>query len=224
VPNPVKSKSQGVYERLRAAIISGEFGGGYRLVMDQLAGEYGVSAVPVREAVRRLEAEGLVTFIPNVGAQVAGIDAAEYAETMEALAYLDGVTTALAVGRLSADQLDSAALVNARMKEIVAAEVFLPEDFRLANREFHRILTSGVPNRRLVLLRDREWDRLGIIRGHTYSVDRERGTESVVEHDRLLDLLRGGAPAHEVSEAVTAHRLATMRHYLAVRAGGPSPS
>ena len=65
------SKSESVYRELRSRIISGRYNAGYRLVLDQLAREMGVSAVPVREAIRRLEAERLVTFTRNVGAEVA---------------------------------------------------------------------------------------------------------------------------------------------------------
>ncbi|HWV76031.1 MAG TPA: GntR family transcriptional regulator, partial [Isoptericola sp.] len=65
------SKSQRAYAYLRERIEDGRFVPGYRLVLAQLAGELDMSVVPVREAIRRLEAEGLVTFERNVGAQVA---------------------------------------------------------------------------------------------------------------------------------------------------------
>ena len=68
------SKSERVYRTLRQGILSGRYSAGYRLVLDRIAREIGVSAVPVREAVRRLEAEGLVEFQRNVGAIVTGVD------------------------------------------------------------------------------------------------------------------------------------------------------
>lgn len=66
-------------------------------MLGQIAQELGVSAVPVREAIRLLEAEGLVTFERNVGAQVAMVDEIEYQHTMQTLALVEGYATALAV-------------------------------------------------------------------------------------------------------------------------------
>src|SRR5690349_16985254 len=79
------SKSQLVYRALRERIMDGTYSPGYRLVLEQLAREFSVSAVPVREAVRLLEAEGHVTFERNVGARVA-IDETKYETAAEALA------------------------------------------------------------------------------------------------------------------------------------------
>ena len=64
------AKSELVYRELRGHILSGRYVAGYRLVLNQIARELGVSSVPVREAIRRLEAEKLITFTRNVGAEV----------------------------------------------------------------------------------------------------------------------------------------------------------
>ena len=64
-----ESKSQSTYSAIRAKIISGAYGPGYRLVLDELSREMGISTVPIREAIRRLEAEGYVDFQRNVGAR-----------------------------------------------------------------------------------------------------------------------------------------------------------
>ena len=63
------TKQERIYGAIRERILSGAYGPGYRLVIDQLAAEFGVSALPVREAIRRLEAEGLAIYRPNAGAQ-----------------------------------------------------------------------------------------------------------------------------------------------------------
>src|SRR5690348_12410648 len=72
------SKADAAYEWIRAGILEGTYGAGHRLVLERLASEIGVSPVPVREALRRLEAEGYVEFQRNVGATVRTIDAAGY--------------------------------------------------------------------------------------------------------------------------------------------------
>jgi hypothetical protein len=65
------------HRTIRERIIGGTYGPGYRLVLEELARGLGVSTVPVREAVRRLEAEGYVDFQRNIGARVASFDERE---------------------------------------------------------------------------------------------------------------------------------------------------
>ena len=64
-------KQERVHRELRERILDGAYLPGERIVMDTIASEFGISALPVREAIRRLEAEGLVVFRPNTGARVA---------------------------------------------------------------------------------------------------------------------------------------------------------
>ena len=73
-----ESKSQQAYAAVKARIVEGTYTPGYRLVLAKIAEDLGFSVVPVREAIRRLEAEGLVKFERNVGATVSGIDPTEY--------------------------------------------------------------------------------------------------------------------------------------------------
>ena len=76
-----------------------------------------MSVVPVREAIRRLEAEGLVTFERNVGARVSMIDDSQYRHSMETLAILEGAATALAARHLTADDVRQARELNRRLVE-----------------------------------------------------------------------------------------------------------
>ena len=73
---PIESKSQQAYRFIRERIDDGRYVPGYRLVLGQIAKELDVSVVPVREAIRRLEAEGLVTFERNVGGRTPTASAA----------------------------------------------------------------------------------------------------------------------------------------------------
>ena len=95
------SKSEMVHAQLRERILRGDYAPGTRLVLSRMASDFGVSPVPVREAVRRLEAEGLVRFTRNVGAEVLGMNTREYAEAMETVAHLEGAATALAAPLIS---------------------------------------------------------------------------------------------------------------------------
>src|SRR5579875_740057 len=104
------NKQERVYTAIRERILDGVYGPGYRLVIDRIADEFGVSALPVREAVRRMEAEGLVVFRPNAGAQVTPADPSLYEDNMTVLVVLEAYATAQAatlMGERELAELDS---------------------------------------------------------------------------------------------------------------------
>ena len=107
-----QSKSQQAYQWIKERITANEYTAGYRLVLGAIAKELDMSVVPVREAIRQLEAEGFVTFEHNVGAQVAMVDEAQYRDSMVALSVLEGAATALAARRLTAADLQQARAIN----------------------------------------------------------------------------------------------------------------
>ena len=111
-PAPTQSKSQIAYEWIRQRITSQDFTPGYRLVLGSIADELEMSVVPVREAIRRLEAEGLVTFERNVGAKVTLVDAGEYVNVMESLGIIEGAATALAAPQVTEEMLQRAEEIN----------------------------------------------------------------------------------------------------------------
>ncbi|MET8995883.1 GntR family transcriptional regulator [Amycolatopsis sp. Hca4] len=209
------SKSRIAYEWIRARIADGTFSPGYRLVLGQLAQELGVSVVPVREAIRLLEAEGLVTFERNVGAQVAMVDESEYQHTMQTLALVEGYAAALAAPVLAPGTLAKARALNAELAGCLGD--FEPARFTGLNRDFHAVLFEACPNPQVLDLVRRGWDRLSHLRSSTFSFVPGRARESVAEHETILGLLERGAPGPEIEQAVRAHRLATLDAYLAHR-------
>lgn len=203
-----RSKSQQAYHWLKERISSGAYGSGYRLVLGTIAAELGVSAVPVREAIRMLEAEGLVTFERNVGAQVAMVDEGEYVTTMQVLSLVEGAATALSAPQVTVDDLSRARAINAQMTETLAH--FDPHRFTQLNLTFHSVLFEGCPNAHLLDLVHRGWNRLAVLRDSTFSFVPGRAEESVREHDELLDLIARSAPALEIELAARAHRMRTV--------------
>jgi DNA-binding GntR family transcriptional regulator len=215
-PMTASSKAQLAYDWTRARILDGRFSPGYRLVLGQLASELDVSAVPVREAVRRLEAEGLVTFETNVGARVAAVDEREYADVMEALSVVEGAATALSAPALTAADLSRARALNDELRACL--ESFDPVRFTRLNRELHAVLFGACPNPRLLRAVHVEWDRLDMLRRSTFSFVPERAPASVSEHDALIALIERTAAAPEIEAAVRRHRTATLDGFLAHRA------
>src|SRR5262249_19651882 len=99
------NKQERTYTILRDRIHSGSFAPLERLNIDALARELGVSPIPVREALRRLEAEGWVRFTPNVGAVVSPVDSTSWEQAMVALAILEGAASAEAQQHLRRSDL-----------------------------------------------------------------------------------------------------------------------
>jgi DNA-binding GntR family transcriptional regulator len=206
------SKSQQAYRWIKDRIARQEFTPGYRLVLGTIAGELDMSVVPVREAVRQLEAEGLVTFERNVGARVSMVDDSQYRFSMQALSILEGTATALSARRLTADDIRGARRINELMIETLAN--FDPRAFTSLNQEFHSTLFSRCPNPRMLELVNAEWARLGHLRDSTFSFVPGRAQESVHEHENIIRLIEQGAPLGEIEKAARRHRSATLDAYM----------
>lgn len=209
------AKSEIAYRFLKERITGGGYGPGYRLVLDAIGRELGISPVPVREAIRRLEAEGYVAYERNVGPRVAAIDAGAYAHSMEVLALLEGACTAAAAPHLAGRDLAEAAEINDRMAASLTD--FDPVGFTRLNQEFHRVLCAPCPNPHLRGLVEREWARLDAIRRSTFAVVPGRSPVSISEHARLVDLIRTGAPAADIEACAREHKLATLSAFRRVR-------
>ncbi|MHA7262127.1 GntR family transcriptional regulator [Arthrobacter sp. TMN-37] len=214
------SKSEQAYALVKTRIVDGTYAPGHRLVLARIAGDLGVSVVPVREAIRRLEAEGLVTFERNVGATVAGIDPTEYLYTMQTLGIIEGAATALASPLIGPADLARARSVNDEMRACL--QDFDPDRFTRLNQEFHSILFARCPNPHILDLVHRGWNRLASLRSSTFRFVPGRASASVEEHGELLRLIETQAPADEIEKATRRHRSATLDAYLA-QSNAPDP-
>lgn len=139
-----------VFNTLRQAILTGELKPGERLMEIHLANRLGVSRTPIREAIRKLELEGLVTMIPRRGAEVAQITEKSMNDVLEVRRALDALCVELACDRITEDELDSLQkacvgfeqAVNTRdAKKIAQADVAL-----------HDIIVQATGNQRLIQL------------------------------------------------------------------------
>jgi DNA-binding GntR family transcriptional regulator len=207
------TKQERVYRAIRERILSGTYGPGYRVVIDSLAEEFAVSALPVREAIRRLEAEGLVIYRPNAGAQVAPVDPGLFEQELTLLAVLEGYATALAAPSLSTEDIAELTAINERMVE--AMDRLDSLGFGRLNQDFHTFIHERCPNEPLVnMLRDVA-RRLDAIRRTVFIQIPYRGSASVAEHRELIELIASGAPSIEIEVAAREHKLETVRSFQA---------
>lgn len=139
-----------VCNTLRRAILLGELKPGERLMEIHLAERLGVSRTPIRDAIRKLELEGLVTMIPRKGAEVAQITEKSMNDVLEVRRALDALCVELACDRITAEELETlrlacesfeAAVRTADAKEIAYADVAL-----------HDIIVKATGNQRLIQL------------------------------------------------------------------------
>ncbi|WP_167132559.1 GntR family transcriptional regulator [Paramicrobacterium chengjingii] len=199
------SKAQQAYLTLKERIMDGTFGPGHRLVIDQLGRQYNISSVPWRESLRRLEAEGWVEIVPNVGALVKTFDTDAWRHTMQLLARLEGYATALSAKRLTSDDIAQARELNVKMGDALAD--FDTGSFGTLNRRFHELLCSKCEDERLIDMVETEWARAELIRRSAFWYAPGRALASLAEHDSLIDLIEGGADADMIETAARRHEV-----------------
>ncbi|MEU5099100.1 GntR family transcriptional regulator [Streptomyces sp. NPDC020996] len=213
------TKTEQAFMILKERIMNGTYGPGHRLVIDQLVREHGISSVPWRESLRRLQAEGWVEMVPNVGALVATFDTDAWQRGLQIVARLGGYATALSAPHLTEADLTAAHTLDRQMKEALAD--FDPARFGRLNREFHRLLACRCPDRRLVDMVDNEWARLEVVRRSAFWYAPGRAQAAIAEHEGILQLIESGASAEAIEAAAKQHEINTIEAVTKYEAGLP---
>lgn len=176
-----------IFETLRKAIVSGDIKPGERLMEVSLAEQMGVSRTPVREAIRRLEAEGLVTMIPRKGTHVSELSVKDIMDVLEVRTVLDKLATDLAAKHIQPAQLKN--LETVHKQYISCVEKDNMEGAIKKDVEFHDIIYSASGNPRLVAvaasLREHIY-RFRVI----YMSDNLIAENVLNEHEEILEALR----------------------------------
>lgn len=137
-----------VFQTLRQAILKGELQPGERLMEIKLADRLGVSRTPIREAIRKLELEGLVVMVPRKGAAVANITEKDTKDVLEVRRTLEMFAVEVACDRISAEQLEQ---LKKAAKDFEASKGSM-DVIRIAetDMQFHEIIYEATQNERLV--------------------------------------------------------------------------
>lgn len=180
------SKEQGVYETLRHAITSGEMAAGQRLLFRQLAEQLGVSSMPVRNAMMRLAAEGLVTRIPHREYVVTAYSVKDITDLYALRAVLDGLAGRLAARNVTAETLQQLRGLVTRANELLAAGDI--EAVRNVNRDFHLTLIRIADNQQLYEVLEMLQNRSQNYTGAYYAVP-GIPKRAVDEHRRIVTAL-----------------------------------
>lgn len=192
---------KGIYD---GSIFDGEYGPGSRLNIASLAKRLDVSPIPVREALRRLEAEGLVEFTRWAGARVAGFDARQLGEAIAAAAMLEAEIALLACPGLEPADLAAMREANEQLRAAEAhGDMACARD---SDRAFHAVMHDRCPNRMLVTLVQIAYTRMDTVQ-NIYEHRPERIPAAARDHDRLVELLSSTPDPQEVALAFRRHGL-----------------
>jgi DNA-binding GntR family transcriptional regulator len=186
------TSGQDAYATIREQIISGEYAMGARLGEAELATALGVSRTPIREALRRLSADGLVEAEANRGARVASWTPDDLDQIYELRALLEGHAAARAATRVTPEDLEQLAELCDRMEEAVAAGITRSDNLDTladGNRRFHARIMAVAGNPRLHRLTDLLFQvPLSIHTYRHYSVDEL--DRSMRHHREILEAFR----------------------------------
>lgn len=178
-----------VFQTLRKAILTGELMPGERLMEIHLAQKLGVSRTPIREAIRKLELEGLVMNIPRRGAQVAEISERGLRDVLEVRRALDTFCAELACERISDEEKE--ALKKACKDFEDAVETKDVTVIAKADVAFHDIIVGATGNERLVALLNNLAEQMYRYR-FEYIKDVSQHGKLIEEHRVLMDAILKG--------------------------------
>lgn len=172
-----------VFHTLRRAILKGELKPGERLMEIQLASQLGVSRTPVREAIRKLELEGLVLMIPRKGAEVAEITEKNLRDVLEVRCALEELAVQLACDRMDAEGLEKLreaadkfveAQVNTDITKVAQADV-----------DFHDVIYMATQNDKLIQMLNNLREQMYRYRIE-YLKQRESYPRLIGEHQEII--------------------------------------
>lgn len=200
--NDYKPLREVVFNTLREAIVKGELKPGTRLMEVQLAEKMGVSRTPIREAIRKLELEGLVNMIPRKGAHVADLSVKDIMDVLEVRASLDGLATFLSASRITDGELKE-------LRQIQSQFTAYMEKGNLHGTvkkdvEFHDVIYRSSRNEKLIQIvsnLSEQVHRFRIIYLKDYSSPRNVAKE----HSEIIDAISSKDP--EIAQKVAASHI-----------------
>lgn len=190
-----------VFKTLRQAILKGELEPGERLMEIQLAERLGVSRTPIREAIRKLELEGLVLMIPRRGAEVAEITEKSMRDVLEVRRALEVLAVSLSCDRISGEQIEALKEVAEEFdRSLTSDDVTRTAE---ADVHFHDIIYRSTDNQRLIQLLSNLGEQMYRYRVE-YLKHREFHPQISREHKELISYLEAGQKG-QAEEKIAVH-------------------
>lgn len=181
------TKAESAYQRLRNSILSGKLAPNAKITISHVARQFGVSNIPVREAIKRLEAEGLVEITPHTGVRVAAFDAQLLRELYPLRILLEGYAARLAAEMRTTDDIDRFQGHIAAMDRAIRSANMAQMD-RL-NYDFHIAVYKASGNRNLVRYIEDMWQKTALAR-IVFRFYPSRAESSNREHKAIVDAIK----------------------------------
>ena len=204
--------SQGgiAFTKLMGALKDGVLNPGDRLREVDIAERFALSRTPVREALRRLEAENIIEHRPRIGAVIRTLDQTEVVELYEMRLVLERTAAEMAAKHASEAEVDSLAALN----EQIADAVHDPSRAAAINQQFHRSIYLAARNR-FLLESARALNNALLLLGPTTLADEDRINTVVAQHVMIIDAISQG-DMEAAGVAAEAHLQTSLRHRLSV--------
>ena len=173
-----------VFNTLRQEILRGELKPGERLMEIQLANKLGVSRTPIREALRKLELEGLVNMVPRKGAEVADITEKSLRDVLEVRKALEELSVQLACEKITEEEIEELKRVAERFKDTLDDQ----DVTKIAEADvaFHDVIYTATDNQKLILLLNNLREQMYRYRVE-YLKKEEAYPQLIAEHEELID-------------------------------------
>lgn len=198
-----------VTTKLRELILKGEFKMGERLMQEEWAQKLGVSRMPLREALRQLEVEGLVRIEPRRGAVVTPVSTEDIEEIYQLRALLEGEAVVKSLPFLDEEDIQELEAIYRKMLQLKADETDM-ESYMKLNAEFHQIIREGCPWRRIQGFIETLWKG---IPPYTPSLLANHLPESHKEHGLMLQYIKE-QDAEKLKEVTIKHILRTKENLI----------
>jgi DNA-binding GntR family transcriptional regulator len=176
-----------VFNTLRDAILRGELEPGQRLLEIQLAKKLGVSRTPIREAIRKLELEGLVSMIPRKGAIVASITQEDLRDVLEVRTVLESLAVELACQKRTEEDLDALRLAEVGFRKEINSNS--PTMIATKDAAFHDVIYKMTGNQRLIQILNNLREQMYRYRLE-YIKDEAKRLVLVKEHSEIVDAIK----------------------------------
>jgi len=153
---PYQTKSEIIYRALKEDIANGKYKPHQRIIASKVARRFGFSEIPVREALKQLESEGVVHSTPHVGAAVTGLELEDYEKLNQVRSTLEGLATRLAAERINGDDFRLLEKLLAKMEKVILEKKY--EKIHPLDRDFHRVICEASGNEYLCKTIQDIWD------------------------------------------------------------------
>jgi DNA-binding GntR family transcriptional regulator len=175
-----------IRDRIRDDIVAGSLALGSRLTLDLLASRYSVGHMPVREALRQLEGEGLVVLAPNRGARVRAVDVAFARNIFDLRIAIEAMLARHAAERISRDQLARLEAIQSKYEAHARKRDF--DSLLGVNREFHDVIEEAADNPEAAKVLERHWRVIAAL-WNLYGYGEKRVAGVISDHRQIIDAL-----------------------------------